>query len=255
VTILPTDKIIACLKAGWRFLLAFDLSGTLDLPTFQKNLARVYRYLMFREEYAVLENQELFDTLLSNGWFPFSEMIGVDFRKLETAFRYADIPEKKVSYLSDVHAGFSKERLDRLMDYWWRSPQLSTKKAILSEAVAAYIEGKYISCIKILYSEIEGVVRLQYHKESGHGPTFSELRQFIAAKARKRSPDPGSLGFPAVFAEYLDRNIFANFDLDAGTVVLSRHSAEHGVAGPEAYDRDRALQAILTLDQIRFYLF
>ena len=49
-------------------------------------------------------------------------------------------------------------------------------------------------------------------------------------------------------------NIFKEFDPETGEVDLSRHSALHGVALGEDYKPERALQALLTLEQIYFYL-
>jgi hypothetical protein len=48
--------------------------------------------------------------------------------------------------------------------------------------------------------------------------------------------------------------LFRHFDLEAGDVALSRHSSAHGVADAGKYTRDRALQAILTLDQMAYYM-
>lgn len=48
--------------------------------------------------------------------------------------------------------------------------------------------------------------------------------------------------------------IFKNFDLVKGEVDFSRNSVGHGVAEEEHFTRARALQCILTLDQIYFYL-
>ena len=56
------------------------------------------------------------------------------------------------------------------------------------------------------------------------------------------------------FSSYLVENIFKEFDPETGEVDLSRHSALHGVALGEDYKPERALQALLTLDQIYFYL-
>lgn len=250
-----SDQVFILLKAGWRFLLAYDLTRHCDMTANGKQIARVYRYLLFRDEYSVLENGPLFDSLMKDGWFPFTEMLSSDYKKLETAYRYKDDVGKYTAYMNDILSAFDKVRLDSLMSYWWRYEAFADKKELLSEAVDAFLAGKHISCIKILYSEIEGIVRLLYHKEIGKKPSFGDLQGFIKEKATARYTDPTSLGFPLTFIEYLDKSIFAGFDLESGEVTLSRHSAEHGVAGAELYDRERALQAILTLDQIRFYLF
>ena len=57
--------------------------------------------------------------------------------------------------------------------------------------------------------------------------------------------------------EYLTGSIFKKFDLansSASTTEKSRHSASHGVAKADAYTPANALQTLLTLDQIYFFL-
>ena len=66
--------------------------------------------------------------------------------------------------------------------------------------------------------------------------------------------DDRSLLLPQYFSSYLVENIFKEFDPTTGEVDLSRHTALHGVALGEDYKPERALQALLTLDQIYFYL-
>jgi hypothetical protein len=63
------------------------------------------------------------------------------------------------------------------------------------------------------------------------------------------------LGFPTIIYDYLNITIFNNFNpLLNGKIDLSRHSTSHGVANAEDYTKIKALQAILTLDQLYFYL-
>ena len=255
IPISPTDHLYVCLKAGWRFLLFFDLTRKLDMDSIGKELARAYRYLLFRDEYSMLENQPLFDSLMNDGWFPFTEMLGSDFVKLETAYSHRDEPVKFKAFLDEITSQFNEERLSALQEIWWSYEPLAAKRKIIEEAVSDYLAKKYISCIKVLYSEIEGLIRLRFHAELGSRPTFAHLRDFVGKKALAKYDDPTSLGFPTVFLEYITKNIFADFDLDSGNVVLSRHSAEHGVADQSLYEKEKALQAILVVDQIRFYLY
>jgi hypothetical protein len=59
---------------------------------------------------------------------------------------------------------------------------------------------------------------------------------------------------PAAFARYLAAYTFANFDPTGplGTAG-SRHAIGHGAEDAGSYTQARALQALLTLDQIAFY--
>ena len=131
------------------------------------------------------------------------------------------------------------------------------KRKILEDGIDAYLaatEAGYITCLKTLYSEIEGIVRIRYMEEAKRSPSFKELADFVREKANNKFGARGSLGFPDVFYRYLNETVFQSFDLATGQIDLSRHSVSHGVAGPTKYTRDRAIQAILTLDQMYFYL-
>jgi hypothetical protein len=48
--------------------------------------------------------------------------------------------------------------------------------------------------------------------------------------------------------------IFPKFDLEKGEIVLSRHTSSHGIAKVEDYSKIRAIQMILILDQLYFYI-
>ena len=84
---------------------------------------------------------------------------------------------------------------------------------------------------------------------------LKELIDHLADKAEQRTGGDGrSLLLPREFLEYLKASVFTNFNLETGVVDLSRHSAAHGVAMGEDYTQVRALQTLLSLDQIYFYL-
>ena len=76
----------------------------------------------------------------------------------------------------------------------------------------------------------------------------------MSDRAKLNFSSPQSLGFPDHFFNYFDKVFFRQFDIEKGDVKLSRHTAAHGVADKEEYTKTRALQLILTLDQIYFYL-
>ena len=90
--------------------------------------------------------------------------------------------------------------------------------------------------------------------EKGKDPNFEELIDFVKEKAEGKFGPRISLGFPDVFYNYLKETIFQNFDLKTGQVDLSRHTVSHGVAEQMEYTRTKAMQAILIVDQMYFYL-
>ena len=257
VKIVDSDSIIYCFRHDWRFGLYFDLGPSLRKDCRKSDLAKelgaAYRHLMFFDDYAGA--RELHDKGLENdGWFPFVELLGREFISLIDAYRDSD---QKVALLQSFLKKFDKGRLEEFIKYWWDDDVLESKKEIIMAGVDAYLtdsQSGFIAAIKTLYSEIEGVVRLKYCAENNTGnATFNQLYEYVHSKAASVY-DFNSLAFPNEFYRYIREQVFANFDVKAGNIPLSRHSSAHGVAGAHEYTKARALQAILTLDQLRQFL-
>ena len=89
IELLPTDKVVFCLRVGWRFGLFFDVGprerhpdwgddivvDTLDIETMQLEAGDLYRKLVFYHLYKTVEQKEIFERLLGAGWFPFVELL------------------------------------------------------------------------------------------------------------------------------------------------------------------------------------
>ena len=107
-----------------------------------------------------------------------------------------------------------------------------------------------------MITEIEWILRLCYYNETNKGDKIkvSELLEYLFTKSLLKVDVQNSLMLPNQFVKYLQDVIFPNFSIETGQVSLSRNSASHGVALPEMYSKSRALQAILVLDQIYYYL-
>lgn len=101
----------------------------------------------------------------------------------------------------------------------------------------------------------EGVLNDAYKAtHGGQGAKLKELLAFAQASAERRAGGPNTLFFPTAFGRYLAAHTFANFDPVAQTGTAgSRHAVGHGAAAQESYTMTRALQAVLTLDQLAFY--
>lgn len=259
IDVLEKDSIIFCFKKGWKFGLFFDFNQILgqksmDLQALQEELGSYYKYLMFQEEYAVLENEAMFSRMFQDGWFPFIQLLGGEFKEL------ARIYEGGTNLDSDIGTfitRFDRSRLDSFVQHWWRNEIFRQKEPIIMSGIEAYLmnnQAGFINAIKTLYSEIEGIIRITYTKETGKNPSFQELIDYINQKARVKFGSRISLGFPGVFFDYIREHIFKSFDLASGQVDLSRHSASHGVAEAKDYTKNKALQAVLVLDQMSFYL-
>ena len=259
IEILDSDSIVCCLKVGWKFLLYFDFLNQgrkSDIATRQRILAQLYRYLSFEEVYRTLESENCFQKMVADGWFPFVEILGKVYEELATAYQNGNtVSENSVK---ELVGKFDKSRLETMTNKWWEHPLFKGKRELLQAGIDAFLGGTksdYINCIKTLYSEIEGIMRSLYFEDSGERTRhIQKLINRLIEVGQRKVEDDQSLLLPQYFADYLVENIFKEFDHETGEVDLSRHTALHGVALEEDYKPERALQALLILDQIYFYL-
>lgn len=254
VTIGEQDKVLCLFREGWSFGLAFDFNpdGKLDLGWFSTALGTLHRTLHYRHLYQAVDDPAIFDPLLAAGWFPFVEIIVTEFhdlaRHIEAGFEIAEIEAKIV-------AAFDAARLGHLFERWVAKPHFAAKAVLLKEAVESFTAQKPASVIKIILTEIEGVLNDAYKAaHGGQGAKIKDLLAFAQASAEQRAGGPDTLFFPAAFGRYLAIHTFANFDPVAQTGTAgSRHAVGHGAAAQDSYTMTRALQAVLTLDQLAFY--
>lgn len=248
------DKILCLFREGWSFGLAFDFNpeGQLDLDGFETMLGTLHRKLRYRHLYQAVTNPVVFDTLVGAGWFPFVEIITAEFRDLarqaEAGFDIAEIEPR-------IIAAFDAARLGHIFERWAAKPHFAARTALLKEAVEAFSAQKPASVIKIILTEIEGILN-DAHKTAhgGKGAKIRDLLAFAQTSAEQRAGGPDTLFFSSAFGRYLAAHTFANFDPVAETGTAgSRHAVGHGAAAQDSYTMTRALQAILTLDQLAFY--
>ena len=249
-----TDGVFICFKVGWKFGLFFDLANDriLNTDAMEISLGNLYRYLSFEEAYTALGNQDVFAKIVEAGWFPFLEIIGGEFEKLVAAYKANfNIQAEEELLLKN----FDNVRIDRLTERWWKRECLTNRKAIIEPAIEAFKRCDPVSCLKIILTEIEGVIQDARIADAGTGAKIKDLLKYATEQGLKKTGDQASLLFPKEFLKYLSDYTFANFNPqkpEAG--IMSRHSVGHGGATADAYTQMRALQAILTLDQISFYL-
>lgn len=263
-----TDKIIFCTKVGWRFGLFFDFTAglgqaepdgktelhKLNVESMQVDLGRLHRSLAFYDVYKTVESKKMFGKMLKDGWFPFIEIIGAEYKNLYEAYETNFDRKNKIQ---NVVSKFDKKRINEITERWWDNPIYKSKKKLIQTGLLAYLEDNkqgFISCIKNLNPEIEGVLRAAYFADKGPVKKLNaeQLIDHIIEKA-SNSSSHDSLLLPAAFLTYLKDVLFANFDATKGNIEISRNSSGHGVAEARKYTKTRALQTILVLDQLYFY--
>lgn len=249
-----SDRLLVLFRENWGFGLFFDLApeGELDIEHSKHELGRLYRRLKFRQLYGVLANNLVFDRLVATGWFPFVELLGSEFQELvnhcAAGFVMDEIEAKLV-------ASFDDARLDHMVARWETKANLKDKMPLLKEAVRHFKAHEPIASIKIAITEIEGVLRAAAPAPSPGGRlSMKDLLKHAIDAAIKKSGGPDTLLLPDAFALYLREYTFAQFDPSQGMGQAgSRHAVGHGAAAADSYTDARALQALLTIDQLAFY--
>lgn len=260
IIISKTDAIIFCMRVGWKFVIYFNFTANpdftkkieLDLSQVYHELGYVYRFLLFEEEYELIKNNKIYPKMLSDGWFPFIELIGADYQELSNLYS-----NQWLDQIDGFLKRFNKSRIDNMTKSWWTQKLFQDKQKIIEAGISAFLQGNnsgYINCINTIYPQIEGIMGFDFFKEHGKKPTFNELKEYIKNKAQNRFSSKDSLGFHEYFYEYLDKDIFQKFDLSTGKIDLARHSLAHGYAKQEDFTKAKALQALLILNQLFFYL-
>lgn len=248
------DKVLCLFRQDWRFALAFDMNpdGKLDLEGFTNLLGTLYRELRYKHVYDALANSVLFDRLLSTGWFPFAEIINTEFKDL---LRYCEAKLDLSEIENRIIARFNPDRMQHILERWIAKPHFSAKSELLKAAITAFCNKEPVAVIKILLTEIEGVLNDAHRVvHEGRGAKLNDLLTFAESSATFKAGGSNTLLFPREFGRYLREHIFANFDPVAQTGTAgSRHAVGHGAAPQESYTMSRALQAVLTLDQLAFY--
>ncbi|MHA6845241.1 hypothetical protein [Ralstonia syzygii] len=190
-----SDKVLCLFREGWRFGFAFDMNpdGKLGVDDFVTTLGTLFGELRYRHVYEAISDTALFDQLVAAGWFPFIEIITTEFKNLqnhcEAGFDIADIE-------ADIVARFDSLRLQRMLARWLAKPHFEAKAALLKEAIEAFEQKKPASVIKIVLTEIEGVLNDAYRaKNGGQGAKLNS--------AELRAGASNTLFFSAAFGRYL----------------------------------------------------
>lgn len=254
VNIESDDKIIFIFRVDWKFGMFFDFTKKINLNDLKENLAYCYKRLFYYELYSFVENETYYNELTKDGWFPFIRLIGNNFNKIMQYYREG---KKHNFQIDELMNKFNEERIESFTQYWWRRELFKERREIIKAGISAFLQNDkkgFINCLHTLYPQIEGIMGVDYFKIHNKKALFKELMEHIKQKAESKYSTVSSVGFPNEFYKYLNKTVFKNFNLETGKVDLSRHTTSHGYANVDDFNRAKALQAILILDQIYFYL-
>lgn len=254
ITFLPSDKVFICFKVGWKFGMFFDLEDNreLDIDKMESDLGVLYKQLRYQGVYEALAEQTTVNRMTEAGWFPFIEIIGGDVDPLLKAYQSEfDIEDKEKQLVEK----FTSDRIEKIAERWWKNKIILKHEIVLCAGLKAFKRQDYVSCIKNIITEIEGILSDLHFAEKGSHTKYEKSVPFAVDKGVRKSGGVGSLFFPKDFQEYLLKQIYANFDPGTSdSAGASRHTVGHGYADGKSYTRTRALQVILTFDQIVFYI-
>ncbi|WAC28511.1 hypothetical protein [Ancylobacter sp. SL191] len=247
------DKIVVIFREGFRFGLFFDFNEdmSLDISLAKRDLGALHRKMKYADLYAVFSANEIFSKIIVDGWFPFVEIMNIEFRNLFQCYEDGLSTHEEELKIVD---SFNDERIDRMFDRWMTKEHFKDREQIICSGLNAYKNRDWIACIKILLTEIEGIIGDAYFKSTGtHTRNINKMLDFVIEAANKMAGGKDTLFFPIEFAFYLKNFIYGNYDLENEKGVIARHAVGHGRAKAEHYTQHRALQTILTLDQFAFY--
>ena len=244
--------VIYIFSSGWRrgFYFSFlPLSDETDdiLENWDRCFSLYHAYLMFPEIYRMDSN--MMNKLTDDGWFPFNRLLGKQF----TDLFYAYSNDFNIDSIVDsIDQSFTEEKLNEMVISWFQKDEIKKSEKIIRAGIERFLNEDYISSINNLYPRIEGTLRYLYLTEKD-SPNVQKLIDKLQAVAEGKVSSEGLL-LPKAFCSHLKNFLFSSFDLKTGKIDLSRHSLAHGVADEDQFNKCAAIQGILILDQIHYYL-
>ena len=241
----PNDRVVYLFRKSWRFGMCFKLdAGPFDSEEFSRALGFLYRGMAFRNFYDALANESLLKPMIDT---PFVEIMPSDVRTLISPCE-AGFPLENAE--TELLAKFDQARMDHILQRWLIKPAFAKKRRILESAIKAFCNDDSVSCIKIVTTEIEGILNNAYKATHGAGTRqIAKLLAFVTEMAEQRAGARGTLLFPVEFARYLREYTYASFDPENQSgVINSRHAVGHGAADDDAYIQNTWLHFSLDAD-------
>lgn len=235
---------------GWRKGLYYDvgpLHGESRSYDVSRMLASVHTYLSFFHLFQASEAE--WQSLLNNSWFPFRSLSRPT---VETMFWHAR-NNRNYEQLTEVVSVDFEKKLQRCLAYWRNNQYGGPHIAFLEKAVAHYQQSDYISACGLLYPQMEGLMRSFYSAQGLNGKRSQvELIDALVIPHQKSSHSLSIL-LPEQFCRFLETVQFRGFD-PINPVGVSRHTISHGVVNASELDKKAALVALLTIDQLFYYM-
>ena len=76
------DKVVWLFRSNWKFGLYFDMTQESTKKDIYTDMGTAYKLLKYYDLYTFLEDEINFNQLICDGWFPFIELMGKEYKKL-----------------------------------------------------------------------------------------------------------------------------------------------------------------------------
>lgn len=250
ITIPDNCAVIFFFTHNWLRGLYYDFLPLVGKKSGFSDYGSLFGYL-----FSILSHPELFkdyslysEQIMARGWFPFIHIIGKDvFKNLIESIKqeiYIDEAELEVIKVCD-------QSIEEMIPKWIKKEPFLNKLDFFRSGIDSYVNGDYIASIHTLLPQIEGVIHL-YDEKNPFSGSIPKCREKLLELANEKGA--GFLFLKEEFDNYLKTQYYENFDLTQGSPELTRHSTSHGVVSSSEFSKKRALQIILTIDQIYYYL-
>ena len=185
------------------------------------------------------------------GWFPFQRILGEEFANLYNDISKSSNENLNLPYLSIINA-FDNHRLNEILSDWKKTEVLPYKQ--IEIGLKHYQNQDPFSSIHVLSPYIEGIVRHTLDNK------LESMRQSIISE--KISKDLESTLYTAeyntlyvnAFKSYLENTWLPPFSDNETLCPITRNTVSHGINKFEEFTMEKALQLILTIDQL-FYIY
>ena len=218
-------------------------------------LCQIYtQYDIFKQELKSEQDSQRLANLTSRldtlrGWFPFQRILGEEFENLYNDIIKSSNENLNLPYLQIINA-FDNHRLNEMLSDWKKVEILPYKQ--LEIGLKHYENQDPFSSIHILIPYIEGIVRntLDNRLKSMNQSAISE-KISKDLKGTLHTTEDNTLYINA-FKSYLENTWHSNFSNNELFYPINRNTVSHGINKYEEFTMEKALQLILTIDQLSY---
>ena len=187
------------------------------------------------------------DTL--RGWFPFQRILGEEFENLYNDINKSLYENLNLPHLQIINA-FDNHRLNEMLSDWNEVEVLPHKQ--LEIGLEHYQNQDPFNSIHVLTPYIEGIVRNTLDNRLKSMNSFA-IREKISEdlKGILHTTEDNTLYINA-FKSYLKTTWHSKFSNNRLFYPITRNTVSHGISKYEEYTMEKALQLILTIDQLGY---